>query len=282
MDLLSITLACGLVCLGQTPAPTAPPVFPPDMRLLPPVKTSPAAPPETFPASEQDFVTSEIVTVEPIKIWEGSFELGVNGTEGNSQTLNFRFGFDAKRETDFSILSVDLDCHRNTSDNIETANRAFLEWRYERLCKDSPWTWYLHGTVDYDQFQVYDALVTMDTGLGYSFIKNDTTSLTARFGGGVSHEIGGTRKTYVPELLYGLDFKRKLSERQKFAASMEYAPDASDFSIYRLRTKISWQVILDEEINLSMKVNFLDRYFSNSGLKDPNDVDYSVVLLWGF
>jgi len=42
-------------------------------------------------------------------------------------------------------------------------------------------------------------------------------------------------------------------------------------------------VLLDEAMNLSMKVSLLDRYDNHApvGIK-PNDLDYAVTLLRGF
>ena len=64
--------------------------------------------------------------------------------------------------------------------------------------------------------------------------------------------------------------------------TVQATADVTDFSDYRLKTKIAWQVLLDEARNLSLKVSLLDRYDSTPhGLK-PNDFDYAVTLLWSF
>ena len=63
--------------------------------------------------------------------------------------------------------------------------------------------------------------------MGYQFIDRDTTSLIARFGAGVSHEIGGPDDAYVPELVYGLDFDHQFSDRQKLTLTADYTPDVT-------------------------------------------------------
>ena len=40
-------------------------------------------------------IEEEVVVVEPAVCWEGSFELGLNGSAGNSDVFNFRVGADA-------------------------------------------------------------------------------------------------------------------------------------------------------------------------------------------
>jgi putative salt-induced outer membrane protein YdiY len=218
----------------------------------------------------------------PPKLWEGSFEFGLDGSEGNTQTFNLRVGADLKRKSKFHILAFDLDYYKSSNASIETANRAFLDWRYERLFDPSPWTWFVHGTVDYDEFQAFDLRVALDTGLGYHFIKTDTTSLLGRFGGGFSREIGGPNDRYVPEGVFGLDFEHQLNKRQKLTATVDYTPDVTNFGNYRVNSKAGWEVVLDEEANLSLKVSVLDRYDSTPNGLRPNDLDYAVTLLWSF
>ena len=262
----------------------------PQVRRLPSVNGYVSAEYPTFPPPdpvEAELVEPKVVVVEPQckpapDPWSGNFELGLDGSEGNSPRFNFRFGFEAKRKTDEDVLSLDLDYHRNTNDSLQTAHRTFFDWRYERLSEKSPWTSFVHGTVDYDEFQAFDVRVALDTGLGYQFIDTDHTSLLGRFGGGWSREIGGPDDDYVPEAAFGLDFERQVTKRQKLTATVDYTPDVTDVADFRLNSKASWEVLLDGDKNLSLKMSVLDRYDSTPHGAKPNDVDYSVTLLWTF
>ena len=221
-------------------------------------------------------------TTGPPKLWSGSLSMGLNGNEGNSQTFNFRLGFNAKRKTPDHVISMNGDYNRMTSANRETANRALFDSRYERLFGESPWTWFAHDATDYDESQPYLVRFSSDTGMGYRAIKNATTSLMGRLGAGFSHEMAGTDKSYKPEMLFGSDFEHRFTPRQKVTCSFEYTPDIVLWNDYRLRTKASWEVLLDAQLNLSLQVNVLDRYDSSPGSAKPNDLDYSLVLLWAF
>jgi len=228
---------------------------------------------------------AEVVEPEPEpppEIWDGNFELGLDGSEGNSQRLNFRCGVEAKRKTDHDVLKLDLDYHKNTSHSEETAHRAYLDWRYEWLFQESPWTWFGHGTADYDEFKAFDVRVSIDAGLGYQFLDTEKTSLLGRCGGGWSREVGSPDDEYVPEATFGSELEHAFSKRQKLKASIEYTPDVSDFRDFRVNTKAGWQFLLDEEMNLSLKFSVLDRYDSTPHDAKANDVDYSVTLLWSF
>ncbi len=219
---------------------------------------------------------------EPPKTWSGNIELGLDGTEGNTQTFNFHIGASTKRKTERSIFSTDLDYNMSHSDSIDTANRLFTESRLECLHYSTPWTWYAHNSVDYDEFQPWNVQISCDTGIGYQLIASDSTDLTSRFGGGGSHEIGGPDDTFVPELLFGLEFEHRRGDRHKFKVSVEYFPDVTDFTEYRMIDKASWEVLLDKVLNLSLSFNVTDtRNRPNPGGKE-SDLDYSVVLLWNF
>lgn len=218
----------------------------------------------------------------PPKLWEGSFELGLNGTEGNSRTLNFRFGFDAKRKTPRDVFSMDLDYHRDTADYVETANRLYFDWRYEWLIEDSCWTLFVHGSDDYDQFRPYDVRVATDAGVGRKFIDTKRTTFLGRLGAGFVREIGGPDDHYAPALNFGIDLTHKINDLQKLAANMEYTPEVDDFDDCRINSKVTWELLLDKAANLSLKVSIRDRYDSLPGDGEPNDIDYSTVLMWRF
>jgi putative salt-induced outer membrane protein YdiY len=218
----------------------------------------------------------------PPKLWEGSFELGINGTEGNSRTLNYRSGAKLKRKTEWDTLSAEVDYRQDRAGSVTTANRAFLDGRYERLLGQSPWTGFLHTLVDYDEFKEYDLRVSLDAGVGYHFLRTDQTTLIARAGGGVTDEIGGPDPRYIPETVLGLEAEHKISKRQKLSASVEYRADVTDFGDYRVHTKAGWEVVLDEEAHLSLKLGVLDRYDNTPSASKPNDLDYSAMLLWSF
>ena len=215
-------------------------------------------------------------------MWTTNLELGLNGAAGNSETFSMRFGAHAERKTDVHKLEIDLTYLRSEADGEETANQMFLEGRNEWFTACSPWSVYVHSTTEYDEFRAFDVRMAADTGLGYQFIKDKITSLKGRFGGGFSREIGGPDDDIVPEGAFGLDFERKLSARQTLSAKTDFFPDISDVSDYRINTQADWQVILDEEYNLSLKLSLIHRYDSTPhGLK-ASDINYAALLVWAY
>jgi putative salt-induced outer membrane protein YdiY len=253
--------------------------------------TVPGAPTVPVPsaAAPQTPLTAPVLAVPapaevkpPPKVWEGSVELGLNGAEGNSQTFNLRGGAKLKRKTEANVFANELDYRKDSADSVDTANKAFLDSRWEHLFGQSPWTWFAHLTFDYDEFQAWDTRLAGDMGLGYRLLKRDATQLTARLGGGASRECGGPDDETKPEGVFGLEFEQKLHSRHKITASAEYRPDVTDFADYRLVSKAGWEILLDEALHLSMKLGVADRYDSTPEGRKPNDLDYSLVLMFNF
>ena len=214
--------------------------------------------------------------------WESSFELGLNGSEGNSQAINFRLGFDTKRTSDFTEFTFDLDYKKDNMNNVETVNRLFADARNEWLLGKSPWLIFLHGTVEYDEFKNFDSRLAGDTGFGYQFIKDDINELKGRIGVGASHEFDGPDSSTPIEASLGLSFSRKISDRQKFSASVDYFPEFRDFMNSRITTKADWEILLDEASKLSLKIGLIGRYDSTPNGAKHNDIDYAITLLWKF
>jgi putative salt-induced outer membrane protein YdiY len=258
---------------------------------LPPVETPDVAVPTTdatdaksLPVTEaiDSIVVAEVVAKPVEKPWEASFEVGIDGSGGNSETFNFRFGVDTQLKTSRCVLEVDFDYRKNTADWRETANRAFLDWECKRLFGESPWSAFVHGTVEYDEFRDFDLRVAADIGISRELLDSEASSLSGRFGGGFSRELGLPSEYYVPELVFGLDFTHRLSKRQKLTAKIDYMPDVTAFTDFRINTEAAWEVVIDQDTNLTLKTSMLNRYDSTPGTSKSNDVDYSIVLLWSF
>jgi len=254
-----------------------------EVRPLPP--TNLEFVPSMGPRVEQDPATSGDFWFDPdywfpAAAWEGGVELGINASEGNSETLNLRAGGNLKRKTEQFIFGVDLSYAKATANSVETRHNALLDVGSEWLLGDSRWTLFGDFGAEYDEFKAFDLRLTLDGGVGYQFIKNDISTLTGRFGAGVSREIGGPDNRFVPEAVFGLEYERQLTERQKLAAKTEYFPAWTDFDDYRLVANIGWEVLLDEEANLSLKLGLTDRYDSTPHGLRPNDIDYFVLLIW--
>jgi putative salt-induced outer membrane protein YdiY len=228
-----------------------------------------------LPATDSWFSNSLPVLVD----WEGDIELGINGSEGNAQSFSMRAGGSLKRETERSIWEADFAYGKTNANSVETQHFGTFNLRYERLF-ESPWTQFIRFSGMYDEFQAYDLRLFTNVGLGYRLLQTDTTTFKARAGAGLSREFGGPNDDLVPEANFGLDFEHQLTKRQQLTATIDYFPDVRDFGDYRLMTDLGWQLLLDEESNLSLKLSLIDWYDSTPEGRESNDINYAILLLW--
>ncbi len=249
--------------LGDWEEPFGAPVLPqlPDLEELPP-------PPEVEP---------------PPKIWFYRFELGVNGSEGNSRFFNTRTGAKIKRKTQKHILTIDWTHVLALNNSQRSKNESVAEWRWETVIKDSPWSTFLHNTNEYDEFTGWDVRVQGDGGLSYWFLRDDTTKLQARSGAGVSREFGGDNSDSIPEASAGMDFEHRLTHKQRLDAKVDYFPDVRDFNDFRARMNAGWEIQIDEADHLTLRFSMQNRYDSTPDRnKRPNDFTYAAQLIWDY
>ena len=213
-------------------------------------------------------------------IWELSIELGINGSDGNAQSISLLTSGHVKRETERSILQTEIVYGKSEANSVLTQHYGFFESRWDLKMGESRWSYFNMFRLEFDEFKVFDYRVSLSTGVGYAFIDRDTRQLAGRFGSGASREFGGGDETWVPEAVFGADYEHKLSKRQKLSANVDYFPAWEDFADFRVVSKASWELLLDEETNLNLKIGLIDRYDSTPFGLRPNDVDYFVTLLW--
>jgi len=212
--------------------------------------------------------------------WEKGIELGINGSDGNANALSLLTAGRLRRETDRSIWGIDIVYAKTEAQDVLTQHYAFLNSRFDYKLGDSRWSLFQITRLEYDEFKAFDLRLALNGGLGYAIIKNDTRTLTGRFGAGSSREFGGIDESWTPEAVFGIDYIHKLSDRQRLSITSDYYPSWADFKDYRLVTQASWELVLDEETNLSLKVGILDRYDSTPQGLMHNDLDYFITLLW--
>lgn len=252
--------------------PIGPPLIGPDGEVLDAIDL-------TDPAATQ---TSAWYT-PMISNWSGSVELGLGGTQGNTDTFNIRAGGKLKhviedwQTVDMSVIHIDKN-----QNGQKIAQNTLFEGRIENQYKPTHWTTYAHGLLEQDAFKAFDWRLAMDAGVGFQWIDNDRTTFVTRFGGGTSREFGGPDDVWKPELVFGAELSHQLTERQKFNIKSEYFPNVADFSDFRLNSSADWEMLLAKEWDLSLKIGVIDRYDSTPGNQRPNDLTYSTLMLYGF
>jgi len=218
----------------------------------------------------------------PLDGWNNSAELGLNGSAGNTESMSLQTGTRFKRQSAFTLFDLRLNHNRTNANGVETQNNVLMYADWERFLGESRWSWFIKNGLEYDEFRAFDLRYNINSGFGYTFVRNDILTLVGRFGSGASREFGGPDNDWVPEALFGADYEHQITERNKLIARFDYFPEWGNFSNFRMVTDLAWEYLLQTDGNLSFKLGATDRYDSTpNGLK-PNDVNYSALLLYKF
>ena len=145
------------------------------------------------------------------------------------------------------------------------------------------WTWYYQAGFEWDQFKDFDYRVSLHSGLAYMLYKLDDRFLKLRFGGGASKEVGSVNEDWSPELQFGADWERKLSAKTRLYTTIDFFPNVSDFSDYRLNTNAGIDFLLDGEKNINFRIFGLSLFDSTPPPgNNNNDLSYGIALVVGF
>ncbi len=237
----------------------------------PPPPPAPPAAPEVKPDPDSFW-----------KGWAGSLEFGLNGSDGNSESVSMRAAANAKRDTSEMTTTAGISYVYGTQDGDKNLEHGEINLRNDWKI-GSPWRIFAIGKTEYDTFQDWEWRVSLFGGVGYEFMKTDNTLLLGRVGVGATKEFKTSKQRIEPELDLGLDWEHKIDDRQKVFASVDYYPSLHRFTDYRANAKAGYEVIVDPKNNLSLKLGLEDRYNSNPGAaRKKNDVLYFATVVYNF
>jgi len=216
--------------------------------------------------------------------WDGSIELGLFGSSGNNERVSLRTALGLVRTTEDLETSFRTVYTYAKEDGNETANRLLTTIRNDWLFPDSPWRAFARGELDYDEFQQWDVRWTLSGGPAYELIDNDDTFLLLRAGGALTQTVGGGSENKItPEGLLGFDFRHDFTERQRVFANFDYFFAVDDIGPYRFVANAGWEILVDPELNMTLRIGIENRYDSRPGDGfNRNDLDYFVTLVWSF
>jgi len=225
----------------------------------------------------------EAAAPAPEPEWDSEVTLGIDGSEGNTESFNLRASFSTERiEKDVERFYFESKYRLETDSGDRTENewynRAIQEW----YLPESPrWSWFLQGEVEYDEFQAWDLRVAAQTGPSYLFIDNDTTTLRGRAGLGLAYEFGAPDERLIPEAVIGYDFTHAFSERTRFSSTGNLFFDLEEGDEFRSYVDAAYEVDMTEEGDWTLRVGVEHEYDSDSDVT-PWDVDYFAALVYSF
>ena len=227
----------------------------------------------------EGFVTEE-VDVSP---WTGSVAAGLSGKSGNSQNLDINMSLNLARETETANTTLLASYFYSANDTATVTDRFIGQARRERKLRNPRWSIYYQFGYEYDRFKAFDYRISLHAGFSFEVYKFDDRFLKLRFGSGASKEVGGIPGDWIPELQFGADWERQLTDTVKLFANVDYFPNVSDFADYRINTNAGLEFVVDAPRNINFRMFTLNR-FDNTPLAGnvKNDIDYGLALVVGF
>lgn len=211
------------------------------------------------------------------------FEIGLSGSDGNSQTTNLRLGLISKKEDDLMRSMLKSSYYFSKSEGNTTRNEFNAQLTHDWLIPDSPWFFFTQGIYDYDQFQSWDQRLSGFAGFGYELIKTDRFELVGRTGGGLTKEFGGEKELRPEGLISAAILKWNLTANQTLAGSATFYPDLAELGQFRSITKFEWNILLSHTNGLSLKLGLENEYESHvESDSDHNDLKYYGTLTIDF
>ena len=162
--------------------------------------------------------------------WSGSFAAGLNGKTGNSQNLDINATLNAVRETDINKTAFLASYFYAANDISTVTDRFFGQVRRERNLPNPRWTGFFQAQYEWDRFKSFDYRLALHGGLGFEVFKLEDGFLKLRFGAGASREFGVPDTEWLPELQFGGDWERQVTDTLKLFATSDYYPNVSDFA----------------------------------------------------
>lgn len=187
--------------------------------------------------------------------WVSSAGMGLSLTRGNSRTVLLTGNAQAERKWDQNELTLGASGGYGTVHNNSTGkndkNNDYIGGfaQYNRLIDDR-WYGYLRLDGLHDDIADIDYRLTLSPGLGYYFIKNDTTTLSGEVGPGfVTEKLGGNSRTYMT-LRVAEKFTHKINDRARIWQTAEYLPKIDKFSDYVMNFEIGIEADLTKKLAL--------------------------------
>lgn len=263
-------------------ARTAFPELPPAVREA---ERANQPPPQPIVLSDGTVLPPPPLPPGPQKLWHGGFEFGLNGSQGNADVLNLRFGANIDRKAESNRFHADLLYTITRESGNTQQNQAILNARDEHLLGDSAWGLFTALQLEYDQFRDYDFVIGTYAGTSYRWIRTPRTFCSTRAGAGALRQLAQNRETpprWVPEALFGGDFNHRFTDRQAWVSSLDIYPNLSQLGNYRLRVRAAYEIVLDPTHGMILRLGVQDRYDSSPGIAKRNDLNYFTTLLFRF
>ena len=217
---------------------------------------------ETDDAGEAEATDPE-KTIEALTDYEHwNFVVGAafGFVENVNTEFNVRLSAQAEHNSEFARLRINGAYFLNSANDEIIDNDITLGTTQDWFFPESDWSVFARGSYQWDEFELWEHRVSGYVGPGYRLINSETLTIDTRFGGGLTYEYGLPQT--LPELLAAVEWSWQINDRQKFAGTLSYAPEVTDFDQFRLSLNAEWNFQLQESEGLSFYIGVRDEFQS--------------------
>jgi putative salt-induced outer membrane protein len=212
--------------------------------------------------------------------WEKSAALGLTLTEGNSDTLLVTANILASRRGERNEISLGADGTYGENNDVKNNETLHGFAQYNRLFTDR---FYGYARLDglHDAIADVEYRFTFSPGVGYYFIKNERTRLSAEAGPGYIYEKQGEdeRGYFIARLAEKFD--HKFNDKTRIWQSLEFLPEVEDFDNYIVNAEVGVETQLMTK--LALRSSLQDTYDNEPAPgRKKNDIKLVTALVWKF
>lgn len=181
------------------------------------------------------------------EVWSGSFDLGLSGTGGNTDTETFRSSLNMRGEDEDAVDILEFTYQLTRTDGIKDQDRFFGKYRREWNVDDSSWKPFAQVTGELDEFKDWTYRVAAHAGASRHIIDEADEEFSLRVGLGASKEVGATDDEVKPEGLIGATYRNELTATSRFVAEADYYPELDDAPEWRGIASAAYEALLTDD-----------------------------------
>lgn len=212
--------------------------------------------------------------------WRRNIELGVNTSQGNSDTLRYNASLSMSKETEKTSYFLKASGRYGESEGETDAESADAEAKTQRQLSERMYA-ALEGNARHDQLADLAYRVRGSLSLGRHLVWTERTVLNAEIGPGyVAEKKGGEEEGFLAgRAAQYLEFL--VTESLQVWESVEFVQNIQDSDVYFVNTAVGLETLLIS--NLSLRFTVEDRYDSRPAEgKVSNDLLTTTSLNWSF
>jgi putative salt-induced outer membrane protein YdiY len=197
--------------------------------------------------------------------WQGSIALGVTVARGNTDSTQASLTAKAEKKWDKNDLVLEADGLYgesrlpDQSKEMETAEVLHGYTQYNRYF-DNGFYWYGRADGFHDGIADIKYRLTLAPGLGYYFVTNKITDLSAEIGPGyIKEQLDGRSESFAT-LRLGQQFHYAISPHAKAWETIEFLPQVDHFNNYIINFETGIEAGLTKNNRLSLRLVLRDSF----------------------